>query len=301
MIIFDNNILTFLGQSCAKYLSQTLFNNLLASELIHRKTAKGHLLDNDEVIKKCFLSTDTEFTKKSPSSRQGESSGSTCTTVFFVKTDKEIEVICSNVGDSRIVMRHRNGQVEPLSYDHKPTNKEEKQRITESGGFVEYGRVNGSLALSRAFGDYGYKMNTNIPQEKQAVIALPDIKRIKTTIPSENEFQFVIAACDGVWDVMSNEQACEYTYQRLLMQKQNKYYDQRIDNFVRLLSAQGESEESIEAQKNQMIQKHEERQSKSGYDLESIVEDLLDEVVLRLDSKDNVSAIIILFETGEKS
>ena len=39
--------------------------------------------------------------------------------------------------------------------DHKPMDAEERKRIYETGGFVRYNRVNGNLALSRAFGDFG--------------------------------------------------------------------------------------------------------------------------------------------------
>jgi len=47
-----------------------------------------------------------------------------------------------------------------MSEDHKPDNVEENRRIMRSGGFVEDGRVNGMLALSRALGDFEYKSNT---------------------------------------------------------------------------------------------------------------------------------------------
>jgi len=53
-------------------------------------------------------------------------------------------------------------QVE-LSFDHKPTNEGERTRIVEAGGTVEAGRVNGNLALSRALGDFEFKMNSSLP------------------------------------------------------------------------------------------------------------------------------------------
>jgi len=48
-----------------------------------------------------------------------------------------------------------------MSFDHKPENKEERERIEKAGGFVSDNRVNGNLNLSRAFGDFTYKMDRN--------------------------------------------------------------------------------------------------------------------------------------------
>jgi serine/threonine protein phosphatase PrpC len=41
-----------------------------------------------------------------------------------------------------------------LSFDHKPDNEGELKRIENAGHMVEDSRVDGNLALSRAFGDY---------------------------------------------------------------------------------------------------------------------------------------------------
>ena len=49
-----------------------------------------------------------------------------------------------------------------MSEDHKPDNQKEMERIQRSGGFVEDGRVNGMLALSRALGDFEYKGNSSL-------------------------------------------------------------------------------------------------------------------------------------------
>src|SRR3989338_8161357 len=63
------------------------------------------------------------------------------------------DLFVANLGDTRCVLAHKGIAVQ-LSEDHKPSNKEEKQRIEKNGGIVSLGRVNGALAVSRAFGDF---------------------------------------------------------------------------------------------------------------------------------------------------
>ncbi len=62
-------------------------------------------------------------------------------------------------------------------------------------------RVNGNLNLSRAIGDLKYKGNTELPPKDQIITAQPDIMRIALT----PEDTFFLLACDGVWDVMTNQ------------------------------------------------------------------------------------------------
>lgn len=66
-------------------------------------------------------------------------------------------IYCSNAGDSRAVLGLKNGKLIELSHDHKPDNEGEMKRIKEGGGFVEDGRVQGVIAVSRAIGDWEYK------------------------------------------------------------------------------------------------------------------------------------------------
>lgn len=94
-----------------------------------------------------------------------------------------------------------------MSYDHKPVNKGENSRIVAAGGFVEFGRVNGNLALSRALGDFEFKQNRNLPAESQIVTADPDI----ITHTSTPEDEFLIIACDGIWDVLKSQEVVDFT------------------------------------------------------------------------------------------
>jgi len=97
--------------------------------------------------------------------------GCTATVVIITRT----EIICANAGDSRTVLC-RSGRAKEMSEDHKPENPGELSRIQRSGGFVEDGRVNGMLALSRALGDFEYKGNTQLPCRDQAVSPFPDVR-----------------------------------------------------------------------------------------------------------------------------
>ena len=128
----------------------------------------------------------------------------------------------ANAGDSRAVLCRKDGVVVPLSEDHKPNLEREKKRIYSSGGFVSSGRVNGCLALSRGFGDFQYKNNGSIPPKAQAVTCDPDI----TAIELEKEHEFLIIACDGIWDCMSSEEACKYIQDKLRDLKQKSEYQQ---------------------------------------------------------------------------
>ena len=105
------------------------------------------------------------------------------------------------------------GRAKPLSYDHKPQNegKEhslypisstdlhlgEKARICAAGGFVDFGRVNGNLALSRAIGDFEFKKSAELSPEQQIVTAFPDV--IAHTITDDDEF--LVIACDGTYPI----------------------------------------------------------------------------------------------------
>ena len=77
-------------------------------------------------------------------------------------------IYCGNAGDSRAVACVA-GRAVSLSYDHKPSIQAERERIISAGGWVDWNRVNGNLALSRALGDFVFKKNTKKSAEEQIV------------------------------------------------------------------------------------------------------------------------------------
>ena len=141
--------------------------------------------------------------------------GTTAVAVFVTPT----HFICANAGDSRSIYCSK--KVVALSEDHKPDNPEESARIHRAGGHVAQGmmgmgpmRVDGDLAVSRCLGDFEYKQNKRLPPVEQKVSPLPEC-RICQRDPSKDEL--LILACDGIWDVMSNQE-CGDALRLLLME-----------------------------------------------------------------------------------
>ncbi|WXC61035.1 hypothetical protein SNK03_006924 [Fusarium graminearum] len=102
----------------------------------------------------------------------------------------------ANVGDARIILC-RGGKALRLSYDHKGSDEVEGKRIAAAGGLILNNRVNGVLAVTRALGDaYMKKLVTGHPYTTETVIQ-----------PDSDEF--IIIACDGIWDVCSDQEAVD--------------------------------------------------------------------------------------------
>ncbi|WP_411027536.1 hypothetical protein, partial [Salmonella sp. s54925] len=74
--------------------------------------------------------------------------------------------------------------------------------MEKAGGSVMIQRINGSLAVSRALGDFEYKMEAQLSATEQLVSPEPEVSCLRR----QNDDEFLLLACDGVWDVMSNEE-----------------------------------------------------------------------------------------------
>lgn len=134
-----------------------------------------------------------------------------CTAVVALLRGRDLYV--ANAGDSRCVVS-RAGEALDMSLDHKPEDDIETQRIIAAGGYVSRdGRVKGGLNLSRAIGDHTYKRSENLPPEEQMITALPDIRTLSLD-PKEDEF--MILACDGIWNSMTSQEVVSFVRTRLL-------------------------------------------------------------------------------------
>mmetsp|Transcript_14233 Transcript_14233/g.26851 ORF Transcript_14233/g.26851 Transcript_14233/m.26851 type:complete len:306 (+) Transcript_14233:354-1271(+) len=131
-----------------------------------------------------------------------------CTAVAAVVYGDQIYV--ANAGDSRCVVG-RDGKALEMSEDHKPDLPGELARIRKAGGYVEAGRVNSNLNLSRSLGDLEYKRARNLEPHEQIISGYPEVR---TTTIGPND-HFMVLACDGVWDILTSQQCVEFVYQRL--------------------------------------------------------------------------------------
>jgi len=157
-------------------------------------------------LKKGLLSMDQDL-RKLPRLSTGEDRSGSTANIAIVTPE---HIFTANCGDSRSVFS-RKGQVFHSTVDHKPADKSEVDRIKAAGGFIEMGRVCGNLAVSRALGDFYYKDRSDLDDEAQKICAAADV----THIPRHPEDEFLLLACDGIWDVMTNEDAIEFVHDQL--------------------------------------------------------------------------------------
>ena len=125
--------------------------------------------------------------------------GCTSNVIFIDKIKKKVFV--ANAGDSRCVMGKNEKAVE-MSIDHKPDCQVEIDRIEKSGSVITEGRVDGNLNLTRSLGDLKYKHRAHLKPEEQAITANPDTYEIDL----DNEVDFILMGCDGIWEKKSNEE-----------------------------------------------------------------------------------------------
>ena len=173
-------------------------NSSISSERLFEKLKQS--------TKQGFLNLD-ETLKELPQFVSGEERSGTTAIVTFVTPT---HILFANCGDSRALLC-RDGEIGFVTVDHKPYLEEEKTRIEQAGGSVIIQRVNGSLAVSRALGDFDYKKVPGLPNTQQLVSAEPEV----TLVERHPKDEFLVLACDGVWDVMTSQEVILYIRSRL--------------------------------------------------------------------------------------
>uniref|UniRef100_A0A3P9H9C1 Protein phosphatase 1B n=1 Tax=Oryzias latipes TaxID=8090 RepID=A0A3P9H9C1_ORYLA len=196
--VFDGHA----GITVAQYCSKNLLDHILATGGIKANEDPEQV---KEGIREGFLKIDSHMHKLSRED-SWERSGTTAAGVLI--SPRHIYFI--NCGDSRTLLCH-DGQVVFYTEDHKPFNPREKERIQNAGGSVTLQRINGSLAVSRALGDFDFKEADWRPQTEQLVSPEPEVYKLERT----PEDEFLILACDGVWDAIGNEELCAFVRNRM--------------------------------------------------------------------------------------
>ncbi|XP_027331757.1 probable protein phosphatase 2C 10 isoform X1 [Abrus precatorius] len=173
-----------LGDRVPAYLQKHLISNILKEEEFWDNPAAS--------ISKAYLSTDQEILSHSFDLGHG---GSTAVTAILINGQR---LWIANVGDSRAVVS-RKGQAVQMTTEHEPNR--ERGSIENKGGFVSYvpgdvPRVNGQLAVSRAFGDKSLKSHLRSD---------PDVQSTDVDV----DIDILILASDGLWKVMPNQEAVD--------------------------------------------------------------------------------------------
>ncbi|KAL7214756.1 hypothetical protein ACSBR1_027026 [Camellia fascicularis] len=162
------------GGKAAEFVANNLDRNIMKEVMSRCEEAII------EAVKDGYLSTDAEFLKE-------DSNGGTCSVTALIRNGN---LVVSNAGDCRAVLSQE-GVAEALTDDHRPSRKDERDRIENQGGYVDccngVWRIQGSLAVSRAFGDRHLK---------QWVVTEPETTLLRITL----ECEFLILASDGLWD-----------------------------------------------------------------------------------------------------
>lgn len=136
-------------------------------------------------------------------------SGCTAVCTFISPT----HLFIANCGDSRAVL-YDGTYPKFATEDHKPLNPKERTRIIKAGGCATQ-RINGTLAVSRALGDFDFKKDQLRGPCEQLVSPEPEV----TVIQRHPEDEFLILACDGIWDVMDNLELCEFIQYKLKLEQ----------------------------------------------------------------------------------
>ncbi|CAF1204422.1 unnamed protein product [Didymodactylos carnosus] len=142
-----------------------------------------------------------------------DQSGSACITCLIGPE----QIYLVNIGDSRALLVSKDGHILRTTKDHKPDDEEELKRIEDAGGKVQRNtgdvpRVENLLAITRVLGDFILS--------KEIVPPMADIIEYPRS-SDEERVEFIVLACDGVFDVMTNEDVGQFIIKHLKQKSSN--------------------------------------------------------------------------------
>ena len=185
------------GKLVSKFLKQNLPKYIFKKTHINIYQQKSIL--TSKFFSKLFDKLQEDLVKNHPIVAKRCGSTALCG-VQYNDINNQRMIWLANVGDSRAVLYNSKNVAKPLTIDHKPHSIPEKTRIEHLGGRIKFDGVDwrvGDLSLSRAIGDLD-----NTPY----VTHRPEVYRYRL---NKND-KFILFACDGLWDVLSNDEACKY-------------------------------------------------------------------------------------------
>eukprot|EP00943_MAST-04B_sp_MAST-4B-sp1_P009896 g9896.t1 len=188
------------GASCSLYASKYL--QKLIGEKLPDDSANPR-----KIMWESILKVDDEWLKAQRDAESPDESGSTACVILL--DTKKYKIYCSNLGDSRALLC-RGNQCIQLSFDQKPAHPRETAFTVENGGFISGDRINGSLGVARAIGDMYFK-----DEDYRYMNNEPDITEMALT-PQD---RFLLCACDGLYDVMNNNEIIAFILERLRQEK----------------------------------------------------------------------------------
>lgn len=194
------------GKGISKFLKEKYSSYFTKKDLLYHPTKKS---EYNKFIKKVIQTLQEKLIKDIPAAK---SSGSTALSTIFYNHNNRNYFYVINIGDSRAIICNKYNIAVPLTKDHKPNSYEEKKRITELGGKIIFDQGDWrikDLSVSRAFGDLDATPFVN---------PTPDIFRYEL----ETNDKFLVMACDGLWDVMSNQEVVDYILEEFDKLKKNK-------------------------------------------------------------------------------
>jgi len=214
------------GDSCARYLEKAVPRTVgnLSNPTVREQLEDAMLSVDEELLNNpdtrnngstCVIAIVKAVAKNDifPSTVKVEVSGKSG---LFEKKEsissKVYQITVSNVGDSRALLLKKDGRWKLLTRDHKPSLPAEKVRIENAEGKVDNDRVDGQLALSRAMGDWNYKLNGKLKPHEQKVIATPEVSSILA-----EEGDHLLLCCDGIFEKLSTKDVCEFVHRDLQM------------------------------------------------------------------------------------
>lgn len=151
-----------------------------------------------------------------------------CTACVCAIDHSKRKIYYANAGDSRVVIC-KNKIAHQMSKDHKADIEAEKNRILKAEGWINEGRILGNLNMSRSIGDLEYKQKKNFKPEEQMITAYPEVIEENITDACE----FIILGCYGIWDCMTNQEACDYIKSKLEDEKPlSKIIEELMDSIL---------------------------------------------------------------------